>query len=99
MHPLCDAAIEVTEKLREERLRVARLSLEMSEAEYGLQVIRARVERGLIRQVGGEKRLAPTVEDRARISTVALDANQEYGERLKQRNEIERQLGRFDRPL
>jgi hypothetical protein len=92
MHPLYEASIATTEELKEARLRVVRLSTELSQAEHDLCLLRARVERGLIRKVGGEKALAPTVEDRARIFTLALAADPEYEAARKRRDEIALEL-------
>jgi hypothetical protein len=50
---------------------------ELARAEYNLRVTQARVERKWIKKAGGEKALAPTAEDRARILLVALDADEE----------------------
>jgi len=92
MHPLYEMATEVVDRLRAARLEVAHLSVELAQVEYGLRVAQARVERGLIKKVGGEKALAPTVEDRARIFVLALDADQDYGEQLRRRDELEKSL-------
>ncbi len=66
------------ERLEEVRQEIARLSVGLTEAEYQLQVIKARVERALIKRVGGEKALAPTAEDRQRIFALALEADEDY---------------------
>lgn len=87
-HPLYRAADEIVDQLRAVRHEVARLSAQLREAEYALCLAQARVERGLIRKVGSEKALAPTFEDRQRIFVLALDADEEYRARLKERNEI-----------
>ncbi len=92
MHPLYTAAMETTDKLREARLQVASLTMELSQAGHALQLIQAKVERSLIKQVKGEKALGPTVEDRARIFTLALDANPDYQAQLKRHDEIELKL-------
>jgi len=92
VHPLYSTAMETTDKLREVRLQVASLSMDLSQAEYNLQLMRAKVERGLIKKVKGEKALGPTVEDRARIFTLALDADADYQGQLKRRNEVELKL-------
>jgi len=88
MHPLYEASIATIEELEEARLRVVHLSMELSQVEHDLCLRKAQVERGLIRKVGGEKALAPTVEDRARIFTLALAADPEYEEARKRRDEI-----------
>ncbi|MDY7039319.1 MAG: hypothetical protein SVX38_00490 [Chloroflexota bacterium] len=82
MHPLYGEAIEIAEKLRGARLRVVSLLSELAEAEYDLAVVRARVERGLIKQVGDEKKLGPTVESRERVFTLGRDADEEYRAQL-----------------
>ncbi len=92
VHPLYAAATEVVDKLREVRLEVVRLSAELAQVEYDLRLAQARVERGLIKKVGGEKALAPTVEDRARIFTLALDADPGYREQLNRRDELKAAL-------
>jgi len=78
-----EAALRTAEELREQRLRSAELAAELAETDYELEVIRARVERGLIKRVKGEKALAPTAEDRNRIFTLALDADEDYRARRK----------------
>lgn len=92
MHPLYADGIKIAEKLGELNTRVVYLSMELSQIEYGLRVTKAKVERSLIKQVGGEKKLGPTTEDRERIFTLALDADQSYKEQLKHRNEVELNL-------
>jgi hypothetical protein len=94
MHPLYASAMEVCEKLRETRLQAVELSSELAQAEYDLQLTKAKVERALIKQVKGEKALGPTVEDRARIFTLALDADKDFQSRLNRRNETELKLER-----
>lgn len=44
------------------------------------------------KKVGGEKQLAPTAEARARIFTLALDADEEYRGKLARRDEIQAKL-------
>ena len=88
MHPLYDEANEVVERLRAARLEVAHLSAELARAEYDLRVTQARVERKWIKKAGGEKSLAPTAEDRARILLVALDADEEYRAALQRRDAL-----------
>ena len=92
MHTLYETASEITDKLKEARLQVVQLSAELSRAEYDLRLFQARVERGLIKKMGGEKALAPTDKARARIFTLALDADENYKAQLKRRNAIELQL-------
>ena len=92
MHPLYEAAMEITDRLRETRLQVASLSMELAQAEYQLQVIKAKVERGLIKKVESERSLGPTVEDRARIFTLAVDADPDYQAQLKQHAQLKLKL-------
>ncbi len=92
MNSLYDAAMQVVDELEQERLQVARLSMVLAEAKYALQLTRAKIERGLVKKVGGEKRLGPTVDDRARIFTVAVDADETYREQWKQHNKVRLQL-------
>ncbi len=87
-HPLYPEAMEIVEQLRAARLEVARLSAQLNLAEYALRLVQARVERELIRRAGGEKALAPSAEDRQRIFIRALDADEEYQARLRERNEL-----------
>lgn len=93
MHPLYEEASEGVERLRAARLEVVRLSAELARAEYDLRLIQARVERKWIKTAGGEKALAPTVEDRARILLVALDADEEYKAALERRDALALRLG------
>jgi len=88
MHPLYNEANEVVERLRAARLEVVHLSAELARAEYDLRVTQARVERKWIKKAGGEKSLAPTAEDRARILLVALDADEEYRAALQRRDAL-----------
>ncbi len=53
-----------------------------------MRLSQAKVERGLIKKVGSEKALAPSVEERGRIFTLALDADEEYRTRWRERNEV-----------
>jgi len=92
MHPLYEKAIEVAEKLKEARLQVAHLSSEWAEAEYDLSVAQARAERGLIKKVGGEKKLGSTVESRERVFTLARDADEDYRAQLERRNQAKIRL-------
>ena len=88
MHQLYAATIEIVDGLKEARLEVVHLSAELAQVEYDLRLARARVERGLIRKAGGERALAPTVDDRARIFTLALQADSAYRAQLDHRREI-----------
>ncbi len=92
MHPLYTSAMETAHALRDVRLEVAGLSMELSQTEYHLQVVRAKVERGLIKQARSEKALGPTVEDRTRVFTLALDADAEYQRQWKRCNEVQLKL-------
>ncbi|MEA3459772.1 MAG: hypothetical protein U9R11_03710 [Chloroflexota bacterium] len=92
MHPLYAAASEIADKLKAARLQVVHLSSELSQAGYDLRVVKAKVERGLIKKVGGEKALGPTVESRARIFTLALEADENYKAQVKRRNAIKLKL-------
>ena len=92
MHTLYETASEITDRLKEARLQVVHLSSELSQTKYDLRVLKARVERGLIKKVGGERALAPTVESRARIFILAVDADENYKTQLERRNAIELQL-------
>jgi hypothetical protein len=94
MHPLYGEAIAVAEKLKEARLQVVLLSSELAEAEYGLAVVQARAERGLIKKVGGEKKLGPTVESRERVFTLARDADEEYRAQLERHGQVKMKLER-----
>lgn len=93
MHPLYSKAKETVDALETARLDVAQTSTELAQAEYALRVAQARVERGLIKRVGGENALAPTVSDRTRIFTLALDADEDYGEQRTRRDALEAKLG------
>lgn len=88
MHPLYEEANEVIEKLRIARLDIVRLSAEFAKAEYNLRLTQARVERKWIKKAGGEKALAPTAEDRARILLLAVDADEEYKAALELRDAL-----------
>lgn len=92
MHPLYPKAQETVDALETARLKVARTSAELAQAEYALRLAQARVERGLIKRVGSENALAPTVSDRTRIFTLALDTDGEYKEQLRRRDELEAKL-------
>ncbi len=84
--------MQIVEKLGEKRREVARLSSELRVAKYELAVAKARVERALIKKVGGERNLAPTAEDRQRIFTLALDADPEYRAKWQQCSDLQYQL-------
>lgn len=87
-----EAANEIVEQLRRTRLEAARLSAALAQLKYDLCVSQARVERALVKRVGSEKALAPTVEDRNRIFTLAVDADEEYRDILRRHNEVKLQL-------
>ncbi len=76
-------ALQVAEELKTAKLQAAELSSAIALERHELAVIKAKIERGLIRKVGGERQLAPTVEDRERIFIVACDADGEYKRRWK----------------
>jgi len=78
-----EQALQVAEELKTAKLQAAELSSAISLEQHELAVNKAKIERGLIRKVGGEKQLAPTVEDRERIFTVACDADDEYKRRWR----------------
>ncbi len=82
-----EQALQVAEELKTVKLQAAELSSEISLEQHELAVIKAKIERGLIRKVGGEKQLAPTVEDRERIFMVACDADDEYKRRWQDLHE------------
>ena len=92
MHPLYNEAMAIAESLRETRLRAAQLAAELGRAEYDLRVVQARVERALIKRVGGEKNLAPTADGRARIFVLALDADADYATGRKRVDELSLRL-------
>jgi hypothetical protein len=92
MHPLYADAIEVADRLKEARLQVIGISSELTQAGYDLAVAKARVERGLIKKAGDEKRLGPTTESRERVFTLARDADEAYLAELKRYNEVKVRL-------
>ncbi len=89
MHPLYDEANQIAEELQAARLEVAQLTFILAQNEYELTVVKARVERKLIKQVGDEKRLGATVAARERVFTLARDADEEYLLKLKRYNQSE----------
>ncbi len=93
MHPLYTKAQETVDALREARLKVVHISTELAQAEYALCLAQAKVERDLIKQVGSERALAPTVDDRTRIFVRALDADQDYRARRQRRDTLETEMG------
>jgi len=78
-----EQALQLAEEIKAARLEAAELSSTLSLERHESAVIKAKIERGLIRKVGGERQLAPTVEDRERIFIVACDADDEYKRRWK----------------
>ena len=78
-----EQVLQVVEELKIAKLQAADLSATITLERHELDVIKAKIERGLIRKVGGEKKLAPTVEDRERIFIVACDADGDYKRRWK----------------
>jgi hypothetical protein len=93
MHPLYTKAMNVVEELKEARLKVVHTASELTQAEYALCLTQAKVERDLIKKVGSERALAPTVDDRTRIFVRALDADQDYKAQLQRRDALETELG------
>ena len=87
-----ERGLEIVAKLGETRREVARLSKELRTARYEMAVARARVERALIKKVGGERNLAPTADDRQRIFTLALDADPDYRAKWKKYSDLQYQL-------
>ncbi len=78
MHSIYTSANNTHNQLKAARLVAAHLSAKLVKAEYDLRVAQAKAERAVIRKAGGERSLAPTAEDRARILTVAVDADPDY---------------------
>ena len=87
-----EEAMTVAGKLKEARQEVVRLTGELKEAKYDLAVAKAKVERALIKKVGGEKKLGLTAEDRERVYTLALDADETYRSEWKRHFELETRL-------
>jgi len=87
-----EMAMETTDKLKTARLHVVALPAELAQAEYDFRLAKARVERCLIKKVGREKVLAPMVDGRERIFTLALDADANYKSQWQRRHEMTRQL-------
>ncbi|MDY6830235.1 MAG: hypothetical protein SWC96_00065 [Thermodesulfobacteriota bacterium] len=94
MQPFYETAMELTGKLKEARLQAATLSRDLTETEYRLKVKKAGVERALIKQVKNEKLLGNTLEDRNRIFTLALDADTDYQDLLRQHAALTMELER-----
>jgi hypothetical protein len=86
VHPLYEAALEVAKRRREARIRIAQLASQLGRIAYELRVTQAKVERALIKRYPNEKALGPTADSRARIYTVAVDADEGY-KALRQRHE------------
>ena len=94
MHPLYNEAVAIADSLREVRLRAVALAAELGRAEYDLRVVQARVERALIKRVGNERSLAPTVEGRTRIFVLALDADADYVAGRKRADDLSERVQR-----
>lgn len=77
-HPLHAEALKITETLQETRLKEVQLASELAQAQYKLSVIKARVERSLIKRVKNEKFLESTAEARERILILARDADPNF---------------------
>ena len=92
MHPLYERASAVVDELGTARMQVVGLAADLAEAEYDLRVSKDKVERVLIKKVGGERALAPTAEDRARMLTLAVDTDPEYRRLLNRREELQTSL-------
>ena len=92
MHPMYADSVEIADRLREARLRVIQLSQELSQADYDLEWVQAKVERSWIKKAGGEKELAPTAEDRRRIFVLALEADEGFRTQLEHRNRVKFEL-------
>lgn len=91
-HPLYIEATKTTEILQETRLKEVQLASEFAQAQYKLSVIKARVERTLIKRVKEEKDLGPSMESRERVFVLARDADPDFVAQLKQVNEIQLRL-------
>ena len=92
MNPLYSDAIEVADRLKEARLNVVRISSDVVQAEYDVTLAQARVERGLVKKVGDEKKLGLTTESRERVFTLARDADEQYLTQLRRYNEVKIRL-------
>jgi hypothetical protein len=78
MHPLYSEATQLLKKLKEKRLEVAQLSSQIAQQDYQLTLTRTKIERGLIKKVGDEKKLAPSADSRERIFILARDADSSF---------------------
>ncbi len=91
-HPLYVEATKTTEILQETRLKEVQLASEFAQAQYKLSVIKARVERTLIKRVKEEKDLGHSVESRERVFVLARDADPDFVAQLKHVSEIQLRL-------
>ncbi len=91
---LYEGAIVLSEQLKIARLEVLGRKLELRQAQYDLNVAKAKVERALIKKVGNEKKLSSTAEGRERIFVLARDADETYRARLARYNEVYERLER-----
>jgi len=78
-----EKAMIIVEKIKETRLQAILISNELQEINYDLSIIKAQIERKLIKKMGGEKKLAPTEEARERIFVLARNADEKYVELYK----------------
>lgn len=85
---LYQEALDVTERIKNVRLKIVDLMARLSEIDYALRVSQAKVERDLIKRVGSEKKLAPTASDRERIFILARDADSNIVALQKQRDDL-----------
>jgi hypothetical protein len=92
MNNLYEETMTVAAQLRVARLKVVQLSTQLNGLVYKLGVAAARIERGLIKKVGDEKKLGPSLDSRERIFVLARDADQEYLALWQSRETVNEQL-------
>ena len=78
MQNLYDEALRLAEEVKSARLNVLKQSKALAELSYKLNVKKSKIERGLIKQVGDEKRLGPSLDSRERVFVLARDADADY---------------------
>jgi len=92
MKDLYNDTLQVVEALKAARLQVVQLSTQLADLEYHLGVVAARIERGLIKKVGDEKKLGPSLDSRERIFVLARDADQDYVALRSRRDSLQEQV-------
>ncbi len=92
MDNMLEEALKINEQIKTAQIGVAKLAHQLVDEEYQHNLIKSQIERGLIKQVGDEKKLGQTVDSRERVFTLAKDADPAYVAALEKCNQTRYQI-------